>query len=178
VHKLRADLEPPLETYKRELAEARQHLANALEQQTATSEVLSTISRSSGALEPVFHAMLDRAVRICDAKFGTMLLSEGDCFRCVTLRGEPPPAYVELRQREPVVRPGPNTALGRLRQTKQTIQVEDVIADKAYRERDPLRVATADVGGARTFMTVPMLKGGRVDRRHRDLSPGGAPVQR
>ena len=132
-------------------------LAELLEQQTATSDVLQVISSSPGELEPVFTAMLDNAIRICEAKFGTMLLTEGDCFRCVALRGAPQ-AYMELRQREPIIRPGPNTALGRLSQTKQTIQIEDVTTEKAYHERDPLRVATAEIGGARTFMTVPMLR--------------------
>jgi hypothetical protein len=76
-----ADLAQQLQKYRRELAEARQHLAEALEQQTATSEVLQVISRSPGELEPVFQAMLANAARICEAKFGAMYLSEADAFR-------------------------------------------------------------------------------------------------
>src|SRR5262249_43428103 len=65
-------------------------LSESLEQQTATSEVLQVISRSPGQLEPVFKAMLENAVRICEAKFGTMFLREGDAFRTVALHNAPP----------------------------------------------------------------------------------------
>ena len=78
-------------------------LAESLEQQTATSEVLKVISGSPGEVGPVFQAMLENAVRICEAKFGLLFLSEGDAFRGVALHGAPP-AYAEARRREPVTR--------------------------------------------------------------------------
>src|SRR5262249_60175336 len=80
--------------------EAREQLSEALEQQTATSEVLGVISSSPGELEPVFQAMLENAVRTCDAKFGTLYLREADAFRMVATHNAPP-AYVEARDREP-----------------------------------------------------------------------------
>src|ERR1035437_10267104 len=77
-------------------------LNEALEQQTATSEVLKVISSSPGELEPVFQAMLENATRICEAKFGILVLSEGEAFRTVALHGAPP-AFAEARRREPVI---------------------------------------------------------------------------
>src|SRR5262249_49510182 len=79
-------------------------LSESLEQQTATSEVLKVISSSPGELGPVFQAMLENAVRICDAKFGNLWLREGDNFRIGATHGASP-AYAELRLREPVIRP-------------------------------------------------------------------------
>src|SRR5262249_57539622 len=94
VLKPRADLEQQLEKCRRELAEALEHLAEALEQQTATSEVLQAISSSPGELETVFRAMLENATRICDAKFGAMYLREADGYRAVAMHNAPP-AFVE-----------------------------------------------------------------------------------
>ena len=76
-------------------------LSEALEQQTATSEVLQVISSSPGELEPVFKTMLANATRICEAKFGTLLLYDGDVFRHVALHNAPP-AWAAEQQRDPV----------------------------------------------------------------------------
>ncbi len=140
-----------------ELRQRTDDLSEALEQQTATSEVLSVISSSAGDLKPVFQTMLENATRICEAKFGILWLREGDGFRSVGLHNLPP-AYAEQRQREPVIRPGPGTGLGRVAKTKQVTHVADVRAEAAYIERDPLRVSTVELGGYRTVLDVPMLK--------------------
>jgi GAF domain-containing protein len=140
-----------------EVARLSHDLHEALEQQAATSEVLRIISSSAGDLNPVFQAMLENATRICEAKFGILWLREGDGFRSVVLHSLPP-AYAEQRQREPVIRPGPGTGLGRVAKTKQVIHVADVRAEAAYIERDPLRVSTVELGGYRTVLDVPMLK--------------------
>src|SRR5262249_54473963 len=92
-------------------------LSESLEQQTATSEVLRVISSSPGDLTPVFQAMLENAVRICEAKFGTMFLRDADAFRVVAMH-TPPPAYAEARRREPLVRPPPDSILGRVSASK------------------------------------------------------------
>src|SRR5262245_58705791 len=92
-------------------------LSEALEQQTATSEVLQVISRSAGELEPVFETMLAKAVHICEAKFGTLYLYDGDAFEAAAFHNAPP-AFVEARKRKPI-RPPPDSALGRLGITKQ-----------------------------------------------------------
>jgi transcriptional regulator with GAF, ATPase, and Fis domain len=103
-----------------ELRQRTDDLTEALEQQTATSEVLKVISSSPGDLQPVFEAMLANATRLCEAKFGVLFRSEGDAFRCVALHNAPP-LYAEMRQREPVFRPTPTTALGRAAATRQAV---------------------------------------------------------
>jgi len=77
-------------------------LSESLEQQTATSEVLSVISSSPGELKPVFQAMLENATRICEAKFGNLLLYEGTAFRVAAMHGAPQ-AWNELRRRDPMI---------------------------------------------------------------------------
>src|SRR5262249_52379101 len=93
-------------------------LRESLQQQTATAEVLQIISSSPGELDPAFQAMPANATRICEAKFGTLWLCEGDSFRAVALHNAPP-AYAEVRRRELRLRPPPDTALGRAASTKQ-----------------------------------------------------------
>jgi two-component system, NtrC family, sensor kinase len=132
-------------------------LRESLGQQTATSEVLRIISSSRGELEPVFDAVLANATHLCGANFGILWLAEGDGFRFVAHHGVPP-LLVEDRQREPFVRPGPGTGLGRVAKTKQLVHVADITTEQAYAERDPLRIAYAELAGARTLVAVPMLQ--------------------
>jgi two-component system, NtrC family, sensor kinase len=135
-------------------------LRESLQQQTATAEVLGFISSSPGELEPVFRAMLANAMRICQARFGHLLLFDGEAFHTAYLH-DVPPSYREFLERGPI-RPGPNTGLRKIIQTKQVFHIADIAADPAYAERDPLRVITVDVAGARTFLGVPMLKEGQL----------------
>jgi GAF domain-containing protein len=133
-------------------------LAEALEQQTATSEVLSVISSSPGDLEPVFQAMLANAVRLCGASFGVLHLSEGDVFRTVALHNAPPD-YVNAKRRDPMVRHIPVTsALGQVKATRQAVQIADVREVEAYRDSsDTPRAAFVDLTGVRSLLAVPML---------------------
>src|SRR6516164_1454469 len=97
-----------------EVARLTRELDEALEQQVATSEVLKVISGSPGELDTVFQAMLENSVRICGAKFGVLFLCEGEhAARAVAMHGAPQ-AYVEERRRNPVIRPAPGTAFGRV----------------------------------------------------------------
>jgi two-component system, NtrC family, sensor kinase len=132
-------------------------LSEALEQQTATSEVLQVISSSPGELEPVFQAMLENATRICEAKFGTLMLREGDAFRIVALHGALPPEYIEERRNRPVLPAAPGTGLGRLIETKNPVQIADIRAESAYLS-EGARTPLSEIAGARTLLTVPMLK--------------------
>jgi GAF domain-containing protein len=133
-------------------------LSEALEQQTATSEVLGVISSSPGQLEPVFEAMLANAMRICEAKFGQMYLRDGDAFRTVATHNAPP-AYVEARSRDLLLRPPPDVPLGRVVITKQAVQIADITTTRSYIERHPFVVSAVDLGGFRSVLVVPMLKG-------------------
>ena len=142
---------------KKALADRTRELAEALEQQAATSQVLQVISSSPGELEPVFQAMLESATRICEAKFANLLLYEGDAFRVAALHGAPP-AWAELRRRDSVIRPAPNNPLARVAKTKGLLHLADIRTDVGYIEREPAVVAIAELAGARTVLVVPMLK--------------------
>jgi GAF domain-containing protein len=140
-----------------ELHQRTDDLSEALEQQTATAEVLKVISSSPGDLQPVFDAILANATDLCGARFASLRLSEGDQLRTVSLYNAPT-ALVEHWQRTPLVRPHPESALGRAALTKQVVQIDDVTKGPANRKRDPLVVAGADLGGYRTVLAVPMVK--------------------
>ena len=131
-------------------------LRESLQQQTATADVLKVISSSPGQLEPVFQAMLENAVRICEASFGVLFRNEDGAMRAAAMVGVPP-AFAEFWQRGPQ-RPGPRTAFGRVSETKQTIHIADVKAEPAYVDGEPVFVAAVNLGNFRTLLNVPMLK--------------------
>ena len=133
-------------------------LKQSLEEQTATAEVLSVISSSPGELGPVFQAMLENAVRICDAKFGNIYRWEGDALRLAASHNTPAP-YAEHRRRSPLRFDQMPESLRRMVATRAPIQVEDILAlsDDAEK-RNPVVVAGAELGGIRTVLNVPMLK--------------------
>jgi GAF domain-containing protein len=151
-----ADLQKQLDQRTRELAEAQKHLAEALERQAATSEVLRVISSSSGELAPVFESLLASAIDLCGAEFGIILLREGDGFRTVALHGATA-EYTEARWRAPFFRPAADTGLGRVLKTKQVGQIADVQAVAGYVD-NPLQAPIVQLAGVRTKLTVPMLK--------------------
>jgi transcriptional regulator with GAF, ATPase, and Fis domain len=142
-------------------ADLEKKLAEALEQQAATSEVLQVIASSPGELEPVFEAMLENAVRICEATYGTLFLREADGFRAAALHNVPP-AYVEARRREPFVRPPPDSALGGVARTNRVTHIADLRTLQSYIERDPFIVSAVDIAGYRSVVSVPMLKEGEL----------------
>ena len=131
-------------------------LTEALEQQTATSEVLQVISSSSGELAPVFESLLASAKHLCGAEFGIILLREGDAFRTVALHGTTA-AYTEARWRAPLLRPAADTGLGRVLETKQAVQIADVRAVAGY-VNNPVQAPIVQLSGVRSKLSVPMLK--------------------
>ena len=144
------NLEKKVELRTRELTES-------LEQQTATSEVLKVISSSPGELAPVFEAMLENAVRICDAKFGDIYRWDGEAMHLLANHNTPV-AFVEALRRSPSIRIRSNLA-SRMVATKSPVHVADLSADLDYIERrSPTIIASVELGGVRTVLAVPMLK--------------------
>src|SRR5215831_10184860 len=155
-------------------------LRESLQQQTATADVLRVISTSPGELRPVFDAMLENATRLCEAQFGGLFLCEGDVFRLVAVQIRPARVAV-LMQRESVIdlrHHHPQLPLARVARTKAVVHIPDLTVDEAYRDRDPRMIALVDSGGARSLLTVPMLKErqlvGAIALYRRELRPFAA----
>src|SRR5262249_34675823 len=125
-------------------------LRESLQQQTATAEVLGVISSSPGELEPVFQAMLQNSVRICEAKFGQMFLTDGDVVRPVATV-DVPAALVEFDKQRGTFQPAAGGGLERVIRTKQVIHIVDLASEHAS---NPV----VRLGGARSYIAVPMLK--------------------
>jgi signal transduction histidine kinase/putative methionine-R-sulfoxide reductase with GAF domain len=143
------------ETY-RALQARTTELQESLQQQTATADVLKVISASPGELAPVFGSLLASAKNLCGAEFGIILLREGDAFRTVALHGTTA-AYTEARWRAPLLRPAADTGLGRVLETKQTVQIADVRAVAGYMD-NPVQAPIVQLAGVRSKLSVPMLK--------------------
>ena len=132
-------------------------LRASLQEQTATSEVLQVISSSPGDLEPVFSAMLEKAVRICDATFGNIYRWDSDTLQLVATQNTPP-AYAEHRRRSPF-RADQNNSVARMITSKKVVHLLDAATNETYAtRRDPTVVAAVELGGIRTALIVPMLK--------------------
>jgi two-component system NtrC family sensor kinase len=144
------ELEQKLEARTRDLSEAR-------EQQAATAEVLRVISSSPGDLDPVFACILANATQLCEANFGNLYLRDGESFFLVAAHNTPA-AFVAARKRAPYS-PNPNNAFGRMARAKSVTQDADLAAEQSYIERDPGAVEAVELGGVRSLLMVPMLKG-------------------
>ncbi len=127
-----------------------EELSEALEQQTATSDVLAVISSSPGELEPVFQAMLANATRICEANFGILLRYEGDVLQPAAMLGVPQPLADYVLQ-DGAFRPSVGTTLGELVRTQKIVHIADLSLEHASNP-------TARLGGARSYLAVPMVK--------------------
>jgi PAS domain S-box-containing protein len=131
----------------------------ALEQQTATAEVLQVINSSPADLAPVFDAMLEKATRLCDAAFGGLAIFEGETYRVVAMRNIPQPLAAAWQGVLPI---RPETSFGRIARGESPVHIVDISADETYRIGSPLRRAAVDLGGARTALWVALRKDGVV----------------
>jgi GAF domain-containing protein len=127
----------------------------ALEQQTATAEVLQVINSSPGDLAPVFDAMLEKAVRLCQAGVGSLWTYDGECFQAVAVRNVPPSLAEFVRKPHTA---GPNTPLGRVVRTRRVVSIADLATNDLYVSGDRWTAAPVELGGARSYLAVPLLK--------------------
>jgi GAF domain-containing protein len=127
----------------------------ALEQQTATSEVLQVINSSPGDLGPVFDAMLEKATRLCDAAFGLMSTYDGERYHTVATRGVGPKLPEFLRAPP---HPDPDSALGRIERGEDLVLFDDIADTEVYRKGDPRVRAVVDLGGAHNYVMVALRK--------------------
>jgi len=138
-------------------------LRESLAQQTATSDVLKIISSSSGELQTVFETMLANATRLCAANYGTMWLRENDGrMRIAALHGLLPEAFGQQWRVGTLFGPNPSLPTARAFKTGKPVQVVDLKEDRSYLDHDPLAVASVDVAGIRSLVSVPMLKDGEI----------------
>ena len=143
----------------KKLAVKTRELNESAQQQTATSEVLQVISSSPGELAPVFETILENATRVCEAKFGNLLLYDGSAFRIVAFHNTPS-AFVEEYGGTPFV-PRPDGPGGRLTRTKKLVHVPDLRTDPSY-QASSMAVAMVERAGARSMILVPMLREGQL----------------
>ena len=143
-----------------EIRHRNDELAEALEFQTATGEVLRIVASSPDHLQPVFDAMLEKAIALCNAKFGALFLYDGKAFAVVADRNLPP-AYAQV-VRGQSFSPEANTGFRRLVESKAPLHVRDLSADPTYAEREPLRTAAIELGGVRSLLAVPLLRKGEL----------------
>jgi GAF domain-containing protein len=137
-------------------AELQRRLDEALDQQTATAEVLQVINSSPGDLGPVFDAMLEKAMRLCEAAFGLMFTIEGESTRIVAERDMPKEFSDYLRAQPPLIDTG--SFFGRAVLERSILHTADLTAGEFYRQRTPLSVASVDLGGVRALLMAPLVR--------------------
>jgi signal transduction histidine kinase len=151
-----ADLQKSYSELEQKVEERTAELSEALDQQTATAEVLQVINASPGDLAPVFDAIIDKAMDLCEAVFGGLWTYDGEHFHAAALRGVPAPYAAFMKDNPPVF--GPRTGPGRLLAGEQFVHAVDMKAEEPYLAGDPNRRAIVDLGGARTALTVGLRR--------------------
>jgi GAF domain-containing protein len=130
-------------------------LRESLQQQTATAELLQAINSSAGELTPVFDAMLDKALGLCEAAFGGLWTYDGERMHAVALRGVP--ALFAAFHGKPLD-PVPGTGSYALVRGESFVHIPDITDDEGYRAGNPGKRALAELGGARTALWLPLRK--------------------
>jgi hypothetical protein len=144
-----ADPEQLIADLQLQLAECKAQRDQALQRETATTEVLQVINSSSGDLAPVYDAMLVKALRLCEASFGVLSRIDGNNFSGIAVHGAPPELAEALRQPRQII---PGNAHYRLVRCEDVVQIEDITAQDIYRAANLARRALADIGPVVTFV--------------------------
>ncbi|HUK10195.1 MAG TPA: GAF domain-containing protein, partial [Stellaceae bacterium] len=137
------------------VAELQRQLDELGAQQAAMTEVLQVINTSPGNLAPVFNAILQKAVALCQAAYGVLWTYDGTSLRSAA-KYQLPEALARFVG--PPHTPGPKSALGRLISGRKIVHIGNYLADEAYLSGEPMPVATAELGGARTLIAVPLRR--------------------
>jgi DNA-binding CsgD family transcriptional regulator/transcriptional regulator with GAF, ATPase, and Fis domain len=144
------------------ISELALSLEESLSREKALAEVLGIISRSEGRIDEVIEELLGYALELCDAEFGLLLTYNRDAgFTARFMKGIPQ-AFQDWWEVRGSYTPSPQTAIGRLEDSLDVVNIPDVRAEPVFRQNDPLRHATASLGGARSFTAIPMLSGKRL----------------
>jgi signal transduction histidine kinase len=138
----------------RELQEKNRELTIALDQQTATAEILKVIGRSQTDVQPVFDAIADSALRLCDAKHGNVFLFDGELVHLAAVAGTDWEGTEAVRRSFPQAL-GRTSATTRAIQTRRPVIIQDVLEDPEYRLTGMVRATTF-----RSVMSIPMLRTG------------------
>jgi signal transduction histidine kinase len=131
-------------------------LTESLEQQTATSELLSVISRSKFELQPILQSVVDTAARLCRAEQSMIYRLEGGVYRFAAAASGQliPPAYLEIERQTPIS-PGPGTVVGRAAMKRRVVLIEDAWTDPLYEKTED-----AKIGGVHSMIGVPLMREG------------------
>ena len=142
-----------------DITEPKRHeteLREALDQETATTEVLQTINSSPGDLASVFDLIATRAAQMCDAAFAGIGIWRGDIFEVASQRDLPAPVREFLASH--AVSPGPRSGFARVARASGFLHFADLRASKLYSDGDPIIRALVERGGARTGVTIPLVR--------------------
>ena len=142
------------------MAELRRQLDEALERETAIAEVLDIINSSPGDLAAVFDAILQKALRLCEASFGALQTYDGESFHIVASRGHE--RFDEWNRQFGPVGPDPGTTVHRIVNGERVVQVEDIAESEGYRNRLRSRVGIVEIGGFHTLLSIALCKDGKV----------------
>ena len=155
----------------KELQERNRDLTEALEQQTATSEVLDMIAHSPVDLQPVYQAILANTTRLCEANIAALFLYDGEVLSTAASYGTTQEFAEHLKHSRPPPSRDTTTRLAALE--RRTVHVSDLLSDPAF-SPEPRELYVKE--NVRTVLSVPMLREDKLDRRHYDLAKGSKAI--